>query len=364
MAKKKVIIIGAGFAGINCALTLARAKKDIDIQILDRRSYSYFLPLLPDIIGRGFSPGLLTLDLNILNKKKIYFINKHADSVDIAQKKILAQGEIFPYDYAVICAGAQVNFYDNELIKRHAFKLYSAEDAVDILDAVRRPTTRTVAIIGGGYTGVELATSVKRYCMEHGINARVTIIEKGPYLLAGFDPKERDYTLANVNAMGIEARLNSEIGMFSDNVISLKNGNTFEGCVTIWAAGVKAASLEIIGAKVRRVAGDRIVVNDYLAIAPDCFCLGDMAAVHVKEGGWLVERAIYLELRLACARNIVNALDPSRCKRISLSIWLYRSDGMIGLRQAISAGKGLRRHYSCITVCVLCVLFPGVTLVS
>ncbi len=305
MADIRVGIVGAGFAGLSCALALSRVE-GVKVQLWDKRRESQFLPLLPDLIGKDLSSAYLKYDLSNLAVRRIDFINKKVDAIDLARRRVICTGEETACDYLVLCAGSQTNFYGNDSMRRVARTLCDVDDALGILERLVQPALKNVVVVGGGYTGLEIAAAVKRYCDEHDLVRRIIVIEKGPSLLAGLDEFERDYAGRALKAMGIEVRFNAEVVLASPEVVSLKDGATFESVMLIWAAGVQAADLELKG-DVLRLAQNRLKVDEFLQAAPGVFAAGDLAAVATKTG--VLRMAVQFAVAEGrwCAANILRA---------------------------------------------------------
>ena len=313
MANKKVIIVGCGFAGLTCAIKLARVK-GIDILLFDKRTESQFLPLLPDIVGRGLLPAHLKFNLVSLHKGNTRFVNRLVDEADLTAKNIYSDHEPIDYDFLVLSAGAENNFYGDNELKSNVLKLSCVDDAAAILEALNTGHFDAVTIIGGGYTGVELASSVKRHLDENDLQKNVVLIERAAALLPGFSPWEQDYIQNNLRAMGIELQLSAEIASVSQTRVVLKNSKIYNNTLVIWSAGVKAVDMEITG-PVKRSPQGRIEVDDYLRIGDNVFCLGDMALVRTKKSVLRMGVQFAVAQGELCAANIVNALNGKPFKK-------------------------------------------------
>ena len=307
MAAKKIIVVGCGFAGLTCALKLAKVK-NIEVLLFDQRSENNFLPMLPDIIGGKVLPLYLKFNLGLLNKGNTRFINRKVERVDFAARKLYAGSETFAYDYLVLAAGAQTNFYGNETIKTYALKLFSVQDALAILEAVKAPKIKSVIVVGGGYTGVELAASLKYFFDKAGLTRQVVVVERANSLLPGFSEYEKDYIQSNLCIMGIEARLNTELASITQDTVSLKDGKIYDKSVLIWSAGVKAVDLDISG-EVKYDNQARLKVDGYLRLRDDVFCLGDMACVTTEKGNLRMGVQFAVAQGRLCAKNIINLIN-------------------------------------------------------
>lgn len=161
---KKIIIIGAGFAGLSAAKKLCHTRNKLEITLIDKRLTSDFLPMLPDIIGRDIRPEALSFSIkDFCQALGITFINEKVTSLDLESKRVLTDRNQYEYDYLVIASGSQTTFYGKQELKAHAYTLDSVEDAKNLCAKLERDNTNTYVVCGGGYTGIEVATSLRRH---------------------------------------------------------------------------------------------------------------------------------------------------------------------------------------------------------
>jgi len=141
----KILIIGAGFAGLSAAERLSRSKTDIQVTVIDKKQTFDFLPSLPDCIGRRIKPEFLAYDINEAAQKfKFNYINDEVETVDLESNQVQAALQSFDYDYLIISSGSETNFYGNENLQHNACKIDSAEDVAKLINIIR---PRTSAII-------------------------------------------------------------------------------------------------------------------------------------------------------------------------------------------------------------------------
>ena len=161
---KKVIIIGGGFSGVSALKRLRSLDKRIDITLIDKKGYSNFLPMLPDILGKRIKPHSLECSLgDLCDKFRCKFIKEEVIDIDHDSKHISASRAQLVYDYLIVACGTETNFYGNSKIKKEGYKLDSVKDATDILAALKHKEFDQVVIAGGGYTGIEIASNLRRY---------------------------------------------------------------------------------------------------------------------------------------------------------------------------------------------------------
>ena len=128
---KKIVIIGAGFAGLAALRRLQKLLgKELELVLVDNRITSDFLPLLPDCIGRGIDPQFLQYKVEDLCKRlNCVFINEAVNAIDLEKKQVMTATKNIAYDYLLIASGSETNFYGNDNIRQNAYKI---DDAADI----------------------------------------------------------------------------------------------------------------------------------------------------------------------------------------------------------------------------------------
>ncbi len=275
----KVLIIGGGFAGISALGRLAKYRKEFEITLLDKKETSDFLPMLPDILSERIHPKFLTSPLDKICKKlKCAFINEEVVSLDLEKKTINTQSRTLEYDYLLIASGSETNFYGNNEVKKYAFKLDRASGAEKILEGLRSGAFDNFVIAGGGYTGVEAATNLKYYCLNHKKKNRIVIVEKSPRLLGPLPDWMKSYVSGNLKDSNIEVFTNTGVDKVDGESVSLSNKETLRRAMLIWTAGVKAGDC-LLDLKVDRNPQGRIKTDENLKIGRNCFAAGDAAQV-------------------------------------------------------------------------------------
>jgi NADH dehydrogenase len=301
---KRIVIIGCGFAGLSAAQALAGSRQKPEVIVIDRGAYFNFLPMLPDVVGRHISPECLTYPIESLSRSLGFnFLNQRVTSVDV-DKKIVYASEAVPYDYLLIASGSETNFYGNDQIKKLAYKLDDAEDARRIRDAVAQDSFTTYIVSGGGYTGIEIATNIRRRLQASRRAKRVVIIERAPSLLGPLPEWMKAYVSANLQKLDIEIFTGSVIDRVGDDRVIVSGKNVFENAMLIWAAGVKTPDF-VQGLKIDKTPQGRLKADSFLRIAPGCFVAGDSAYVAYR-GGFLRMAVQFAITQGACAAaNIV-----------------------------------------------------------
>ncbi|MDD5464961.1 MAG: FAD-dependent oxidoreductase [Candidatus Omnitrophica bacterium] len=274
---KKVMIIGAGFAGLSAARRLSGRGLGLKVTLFDKKGYSDFLPLLPDCIGRGINPQFLICDIaKICRQLKINFIKEEVVSVDLESKHVFISSANYVYDYLIIASGSQTNFFSNQAAQNYAYALNNTNDAKKINEALVSNKFEHFIVCGGGYTGVEAAANLWLYFKKAGLEKKIIIVERAPSILGPLPDWMKIYAQDNLKSMGIEVLANSVIEEIEEDKVRVSARPVFEKAMLIWVPGVRTADF-IQNLPVEKNPQGRIVVDEYLRVNPRCFCAGDTA---------------------------------------------------------------------------------------
>lgn len=298
----RVVIVGAGFAGMRAADRLARA--GAQVTLIDRNNYHLFQPLLYQVATTGLNPSEITSVVrgNFSKFRNVKVIKAELSGVNRETRTVICdQGaQEYPYDYLILCAGGKTGYFGNDHWADVAPGLKTLDDAAMIRnrflenferaelstdpEEIRRLTS--VVLIGGGPTGVELAGSFAELRSQvlardfRGFDpksATVTLLEGSPTLLAGYDPKLSEYTKKRLEKIGVDVKLGVRVTDITPDGVTAGD-ETFSSANVIWAAGVEGLPLakELVDEITSRNA---IVVNPDLTIPNDSrvYACGDMA---------------------------------------------------------------------------------------
>jgi NADH dehydrogenase len=307
-APARVVVVGGGFAGIEVARGLGAA--GIAVTLIDQRNYHLFQPLLYQVATAALSPGDIAEPIRkVLRKHPSIEIRLGTVSgIGTAARTLaLEGGASLPYDHLVIATGATHSYFGHDEWEAFAPGLKSIDDARRIRsrllmafeqaemsrDPAEQKRLMTIAVVGGGPTGVELAGSIAelaRYTLAkdfHRIRAEtatVLLLEAGPRLLNAFPEALATYAANKLAKLGVTVRTNTPVEHIAAHRIVLKGEETGVG-LAIWAAGVTASPLgRMLGVPTDRVG--RVPVDATLAVPglQNVYVLGDLALANDEHG--------------------------------------------------------------------------------
>jgi len=307
---KKVIIIGCGFGGISVIKTLSRHKAFIEIMGIDKGKNFNFLPLLPDTIGRGINLDYLVYPIISLAKRYGFsYVNEEVKNVDLEKKIVFTDRREMSYDYLVISSGSETNFYGSNEIKRYAYKLDGAEDANKIGPALRQKEYENYVIVGGGYTGVEIATNLKRFLNKIGSGVKITIVEHAASILGPLPQWIKDYAENNLKKLDIDILLNTDVEKIEKDRVQLSGNKSYKQAMLIWTAGVKTSDyIKNLDTEKAPQGQGRIKVDKHLRINESCFVIGDAAYVPYGDGFLRMAVQFAITQGKCAAVNIINSI--------------------------------------------------------
>jgi NADH:ubiquinone reductase (H+-translocating) len=328
---KHVVIVGGGFAGLNCAKKLAK-HPDVRVTLIDKNNYQQFQPLLYQVAGAALSPSNIAFNLRSLLRDHPNVDVKMSEvvSVDLNTRTVqTAEGQAYQGDFLVLAAGSQANFFGTPGADKHSYPLYSLRDAealrsrvIAVLECADRDASLVAkgalnfVIVGCGPTGTEMAGAFGDV-FHHGLKrtfadlrlrgGEVVLVDAGPKVLGAFSPKAQAYATKTLEQRGVQIRLNTHVKEVHPGHVVLSDGTTILTHTVIWAGGLKASSLaENVGVKTGH--GGRIDVEPDLTVPgfPNVYALGDFANIAGKDGSHLPQLASVAEQSGKwCAKNIL-----------------------------------------------------------
>ena len=305
---KKIIIIGAGFAGLSAAKRLSKCSLSLEVTLFDRIEHPCFLPLIPDCIGRGINPELLASDIGrYFRQLKIKFIKEEVKTIYVMAKQVCTATATYLYDFLIVASGSQTNFFSNQDAQRYGFPLNSVTDVEKVIKALSENKFENIIICGGGYTGIETAANFWLYFKKKDLIKKILIVERLPKILGSFQDCLRVYVEENLKKMQIEVLTNTTIENIQENKVTLSSGIVFANPMLIWVAGVRTADY-IQKLEVDKNPQGRIVVDGYLRFNQYCFAAGD--AAFFAEGNDFLRMAVQFAIKQGqhAAKNIERSI--------------------------------------------------------
>jgi len=312
---RRIVIIGAGFAGMAVVGTLKHSGNDFEIVLIDKKKTSDFLPALPDTIGRSIYPKYLAFNIEqFARQQRTKFIHSQVTAVDLEKKQVFLSSLVLDYDYLVIASGSETNFYGNSNIKENAYKLNSVEDAQLIISALSGGQYSNYIICGGGYTGIQAATNLRLFLRKQKKEGRVIIVERANSILGVLPEWMKQYTLENLKKLKIEILLESSIEKIEEKKVFLSQGKVFDQALVIWAAGVKTADF-IQNLDLEKNPQGRIKVDEFLRVRPDCFVVGDAANFSYKNSYLRMAVQFAIFQGSLAAENIIRSIKGGNLRK-------------------------------------------------
>ncbi|MCX5497258.1 NAD(P)/FAD-dependent oxidoreductase [Kaistia dalseonensis] len=299
----KVVVIGAGFGGLEVAHRLARA--NVEILVIDQRNHHLFQPLLYQVATAALATSEIAWPIRHLLRRDRHTrtLLGTVTAIDkLAKTVTLADGATFPFDVLIVATGARHAYFGHDEWEPHAPGLKTLEDATTIRrrlltaferaeresDPARQAALLTFVIVGAGPTGVELAGTIAE--LAHNTlpsdfrnfdsrRARVLLVEAGPRVLANFRPELSEYSRRALEKLGVEVVTGRAVSRVDAEGVTLGEEH-IPAATVIWAAGVQA-SPAALWLDVPADRAGRVKVEPDLTVpgAPDIFVIGDTAMV-------------------------------------------------------------------------------------
>ena len=299
----KVVVIGAGFGGLQTAQSLAG--KGVEVLLVDRHNYHTFIPLLYQVATAQLAPNQVAVPIRTLLRKanNLNFLQAEVQQVDFAAQQVKTDRQTITYDYLVLATGSKSNFFGIPGAEQYAFQLKTLNQAISLRNHLlscfetasflenyaRREKLLTIAIVGGGATGVELAGSLVELITNslqrdfHQLNlqeVKLLLVQKGDRLFREFPKSLGNYTAKKLRRLGVKVILDSQVTEVSENGLKLDDGTKIEAATVIWAVGVSGAvpqcfPFSAVGKQSKVNVSPTLQLADY----PEVFAIGDLTNI-------------------------------------------------------------------------------------
>ncbi len=305
-AVPRVVIIGAGFGGLQAARALGHAP--VKVTVIDRNNHHVFQPLLYQVATAGLSPADISAPIRgVLRKQKnTEVLMAEVAGIDTQEQWVLLGDRSVAYDYLVIATGAHHNYFGHDEWARYAPGLKSLEDATALRrkvlaafeqaemepDDEKRKALLTFVLVGGGPTGVEMAGAIAELAHKalasdfRHINPRsanIVLVEATSRILGTFPEKLAQKAQKALNKLGVTVRTGSPVEAVNAEGVVIA-GQLLPGRTVIWTAGVEASPAgRWLGAEVDRAGRVKVAEDLSLPDHPNIFVIGDTASV-IQDG--------------------------------------------------------------------------------
>jgi NADH:ubiquinone reductase (H+-translocating) len=305
--RQRIVILGAGFGGLNAAKHLAR--RDVDVTVIDQHNYHLFQPLLYQVATAALSPADIAAPIRgiLRGQANATVLLETVSAIDIDARTVRAGVAAVPYDFLIVATGARHSYFGHDEWETVAPGLKTIDDATamrrrillafeqaeDNHDEAERRRLLTFLIIGGGPTGVEMAGAIAELARAalardfrriDPTTARIVLVEAGPRILAAFPPKLSEVAEQALGRLGVELCLGRAVTQ-CDGDGAVVGNERIESRTLIWAAGVAASpAAQWLGSPSDR--SGRVAVGPDLSLPghPQIFIVGDAAHVEGPRG--------------------------------------------------------------------------------
>ena len=378
--KKKIVILGGGFAGVECARKLEKYFQndpDIELVLVSEDNFLLFTPMLPQVASGMLETRHIIMPIRAICEKATFYEGR-VKNIDPYGKVVNLwgtgehRGISIHYDFLVVALGSETNFFGLSDVEKHAYTMKTLNDAVllrnrtiDMLEQsenennpILRNSMLTFVVVGGGFAGVETAGEIldllhdvsKYYPHIDKKDLKVIILEALPAILPGFDEKLAKFAYEKLVERGIDIKLKTTVTSFDGTTVTVKKleGKDAEEQETevirtntlIWTAGV--TPVNTIKRSMFKTDRGKIIVNDYLEVPdfPGVFAIGDCALfMDPKTDRPFAPTAQLAEAQAKTAAHNLHALIRNKEK----SKFTYESKGqmaIIGKRTGIASFLG------------------------
>jgi NADH dehydrogenase len=331
--KPRVVVIGAGFGGLEASRALA--KLPVRITIIDRKNHHTFQPLLYQVATAGISPAEIAAPIRwiLRGRKNVEVLLGEVIDFDLQRQVVKLSDLEIPYDYLIVAAGARHSYFGHDEWEPLAPGLKTVEDALEIrrrmllafelaerqASAGKPPSDLNFVIVGAGPTGVELAGTLAEiarqvlrdeFVLIDPKRTRIILLEGGPRILPAYAPDLSQSAVRQLEKLGVEVRASAMVTMIAPGAVWVGE-ERIPAAVILWAAGVAASPLgKKLGVPTDRAG--RVPVNGDLSIRnhPEVFVVGDLASLKDTEGNLLPGVApVAMQQGRAVAKTIARDLQ-------------------------------------------------------
>ncbi len=363
MAQKKVVILGAGFAGLQLARHISNT--GYDITLIDQYNFHQFQPLFYQVATGRLDPSSISFPLRKIfqGRKNIHVRISPIRQVDLAHQQVVTADCTYAYDYLVIATGCTTNFFGNNNIAEHAYTMKSTSESISLRNRILLnfeaalsceekdlESLLNIVIAGGGPTGVELAGSLielKKHILPRDYpdmdfsRLDIHLVEGQASTLGSMSEISQKKSQQYLEEMGVRMWMNTLVQDYDGRIVSFKDGRSITTRTLIWTAGVMGNVPDGIP-KEMLVRGNRIQVDDCNRLPghDNVFVLGDIA--YMETEGWPKGHPQLANVAINQAKNLAANLKRLAAKpgdqSPQLRPFVYKNPGTmatVGKRKAV-----------------------------
>jgi NADH dehydrogenase len=308
-AKKRIVILGGGFAGVEAARYLDRTaakRQDIEVTLVSRENFTVFTPMLHEVAAGDLEPTHICNPLRKL-LRRVVVLTGNVESIDLSQRRVTISYTTspirrdLPFDYLVLSLGSDTNYAGVPGVAEHAFGIKTLGDAIMLRAAVislleaasiepdpeQRKKMLTFVVAGGGFAGVETIGAINDLAREslphYGRidpgEVRVVLIHGGAFILPELGEKLGRYAQKKLGERRVEIKLNSKVTAYENRAIECNDGERIPADTLVWAAGVSPSP--ILKTTSFELQKGRVVVDPTMEVLahPGIWAAGDCAAI-------------------------------------------------------------------------------------
>lgn len=298
--KERIVILGAGFAGLKLARKLQ--KTNYDVYLIDKHNYHQFQPLLYQVATARLEPSSVSFPLRRIfqNHKNIHIRLAKVERIDVPNKQIITDHFILPYDKLVISLGCDTNYFGNEELEKYSMPMKSSQEALALRNRIlltfehsfcapqeKHEGMMNFVVVGAGPTGVELSgalAEMKKYVLPKDYpdkdfsKLRIHLIEGTSATLSPMSLNAQKYSKKYLEQLGVNVHLNKMVKSYDGHILKFSDGESLKTDNVIWAAGVTGIRIPGLPDDVM-VRGNRIRVDRFNRVegVDNVFALGDIA---------------------------------------------------------------------------------------
>lgn len=303
----RIVIIGAGFAGLRLARKLAG--KPFQVVLLDRHNFHQFQPLFYQVATAGLAPSAIAFPVRKVFHRaaNVLFRVAQVEKVDLEGKTVQTSIGAIPYDKLVLAIGADTNYFGNPSIERNAFPMKSIGESLHLRNRVlqcletalitedekEREANMNIVIVGGGPTGVELAgalAEMKSYVLPKDYpeldfsQMHIYLLEASDRLLSAMSEKSSRAAEKFLSKMGVLVQCSARVLSYDGHQVEVQDRETLISKTMIWAAGVRGNSMPGVPETTIHRSG-RLITNGINAVKglDEVYAIGDLAYMETKD---------------------------------------------------------------------------------